>query len=481
MSATEPPEEPAAGATETESGQPPRRSCLVDPNDPNDPRVAATRHWMAELILKVRRGEQRLDETTLAGVIYGESTARALISAQHRHSDRAVLCGTIKGTLSLTCPIVGAIVLVGRIIGNLSVRADVRDGITVHGDGIIDGNLDIRARICGFVSVHGKIVGHVFLDQQGEISGGVQVDGEVGGDVTVEGTIGRALYVGMEAQIGGELCLPGSVGYVVMAGRVDGNVAVSGTIGTALSLFGEIGGYLNLSGVSCSGRTILRPRAAMTLGSVNGAQFGGEVHVGGHVSIAQCDFRQCPDLDKFTLVGADLFPDGARQLANPPAGNTDKVSPGEMASIYRQLRTNLEGRGSRATAGIFYRGEMNTRRQAAKESKRWAECAVLSAYRCMSGYGLRAWAATLWFGVLAAAATWWFAHDGLDLDTAVDIVDQASIPEAVLFSVRSMVAFFSPPDAVLSQPDQWVQLGLRFLGPVLIAQAVLAVREHVAR
>ena len=49
------------------------------------------------------------------------------------------------------------------------------------------------------------------------------------------------------------------------------------------------------------------------------------------------------------------------------------------------------------------------------------------------------------------------------------------------FTVRSMVSFLSPPQANLSNIEGWIQMALRFVGPLLIAQAVIAVRDRVAR
>lgn len=105
---------------------------------------------------------------------------------------------------------------------------------------------------------------------------------------------------------------------------------------------------------------------------------------------------------------------------------------------------------------------------------------VLAAYRAMSGYGLRSWRALAWFVAVAIVGTAAFDINGLDLDLTA-VTDRASIDETFTFSVRSMVSFFSPPAAELKVAEQWIQLGLRFAGPILLAQAVLALRERVAR
>ena len=51
----------------------------------------------------------------------------------------------------------------------------------------------------------------------------------------------------------------------------------------------------------------------------------------------------------------------------------------------------------------------------------------------------------------------------------------------LLFAVRSMASVFSPPKGSLTEGEGFLQLFLRFVGPMLIAQFVLAIRERVAR
>ena len=54
--------------------------------------------------------------------------------------------------------------------------------------------------------------------------------------------------------------------------------------------------------------------------------------------------------------------------------------------------------------------------------------------------------------------------------------------EVILFTFSSMVSFFRPPSTeYLTVFETVVQVGLRFLGPLLLAQFLFAVRERVAR
>jgi hypothetical protein len=229
---------------------------------------------------------------------------------------------------------------------------------------------------------------------------------------------------------------------------------------------------------------VARPDASCWLSSVAGARFDRPVHLGDRVSIAGCDFRQCGDLDQLELIGADLFtlPDGTRAnaLANPPAGATERVPDGEMASIYRQLRVNLEGKGNRPASAFFYRGEMDSRRRAARGQRRWAEWGWLSVYRIVAGYGLLVAPPLLWFVTAWIVATVVFLTRGLVVLHGDEYVS-ASWWQAASFTLQSMLSVFRPPDAVLGLGTTIVQVTLRLLGPILLGLAALAVRDKVAR
>ncbi|MFV0308406.1 MAG: hypothetical protein ACK5OX_11745 [Desertimonas sp.] len=57
------------------------------------------------------------------------------------------------------------------------------------------------------------------------------------------------------------------------------------------------------------------------------------------------------------------------------------------------------------------------------------------------------------------------AKNGLDLDPVMEPSPGASVRATWTFAVRSMLSFLSPATADLSTADQWVQIGLRFVGP----------------
>ena len=127
---------------------------------------------------------------------------------------------------------------------------------------------------------------------------------------------------------------------------------------------------------------------------------------------------------------------------------------------------------------MFYKAEMDARRHAARrETRRWPEAFVLAGYRWMSGYGTRAWLALVWFVVVGLlGAMFLYGNSGI------------SHFEWFLFSVRTMISFFDPPQVDdlkkgldLNTEQETVRLILRLAGPVLLAQFVLAVRDRVAR
>ncbi len=473
------------------------RSCV---GDRRDPAVVEARRWMAELILQVRRGEQELESTTLNDVVYGASTARALISAATRHSDEAELSGEIGDSLSLTRRISGSVKLRGRVRGSLSVRAPIMGDLFVNGE--IDGDLTVSDVVIGTLYVRGKIGGS--LRVAGEIGSHLSVSGEVGRNLRIDGKIGRDLLVlekvgidlVVDGEVGRHVSVTGEIGrHLFVAGTISGNLGVAGeaSIGSDLMLrgrvagdlllYGRFGGSIDLTEIVCAGRTILAPREReepVKLASVRSARFGDEVFVGDNVSIAFCDFRQCSDLDRLLLVGAHLFPSGARGLRNPPEGEQEPVSLREMATINRQLRTNLEGRGNRPNAAIFYRGEMDARRRAAHSERQWGEWSILAAYRAMSGYGLRAWRAVAWFVALVVIGSWLYSttNPGFQPYAARNPLNFAA---TLQFSLESMLGLLRSPGDQLGVAGRWLQIAQRIVGPIFITLAGLAIRERVAR
>ena len=137
---------------------------------------------------------------------------------------------------------------------------------------------------------------------------------------------------------------------------------------------------------------------------------------------------------------------------------------------------------------ISTNGEMEMRRLACKARSRMArekrtfsdwvqaktEGFVLSLYWLTSGYGLRAWRAIAALTCLLALSTAYFLLAG-------ELGSNANIATALLFSIQSVTALFRGPERQLSPSGEWVQLLLRFIGPVLIGLAILSIRGRVKR
>jgi uncharacterized protein YjbI with pentapeptide repeats len=159
----------------------------------------------------------------------------------------------------------------------------------------------------------------------------------------------------------------------------------------------------------------------------------------------------------------------------------------EVASIYRELRRGREAIGDESGAGDFYYGEMEMRR-AATEHRRaqqeWARAAagehvLLTLYWFASGYGLRAWRAltNLTVLLLVAGAT----VDAWGLRPEGQTGGWSQRAKSLLICAQAATAILDSPDPRLTQFGQWVQVGLRLAGPVLLGLAVLAVRGRARR
>jgi len=157
--------------------------------------------------------------------------------------------------------------------------------------------------------------------------------------------------------------------------------------------------------------------------------------------------------------------------AGVPTGGLP-VSFAEVAAVYRDLRAGQEGRKDEPGSADFYYGEMEMRRLAAPKLS--SERAILEAYRVTSGFGMRAWRSLATLGALVVAATIAFQ--------AFLIEDPPCWLATLLFSLRSTVSFVREPRLPgMTLAAEYVQLGLRFAGPVLLALTVLAIRARVRR
>jgi hypothetical protein len=198
-------------------------------------------------------------------------------------------------------------------------------------------------------------------------------------------------------------------------------------------------------------------------------------------------------------------------LASEPFGTdqVEKVGPGRLAALYRSLRKALEDGKNEAGAGDFYFGEQEARRRAVGTSP--VERAVLWAYWLISGYGQRASrAVTALVGVVAVLAvvlitcglpaagptsqsttvTRVTPGGGQEtITTSTDVAPQLPPGNArwtldrVDTSVRIALGavVFRDAGQKLTTAGTWTVMVARFVGPILLALAVLAIRARVKR
>lgn len=152
-------------------------------------------------------------------------------------------------------------------------------------------------------------------------------------------------------------------------------------------------------------------------------------------------------------------------------GDAGPCEPDDIAAIYRELRKGREDTKNEPGAADFYYGEMEMRKL--DKTKPRAERSILWLYWLVSGYGLRASRALLSllvtvfvFGVLLYA--WGFPS-------------HASFLDAVTFSAESTTSLFRPPQRELTLAGEWLQIGLRLLGPLFFGLALLSLRGRVKR
>jgi uncharacterized protein YjbI with pentapeptide repeats len=175
------------------------------------------------------------------------------------------------------------------------------------------------------------------------------------------------------------------------------------------------------------------------------------------------------------------------------------LPPVQLAGLYRDLRKGREDAKDEPGAADFYYGEMELRRRN-RDAPR-AERLVLWLYWLTSGYALRAWRAVTTLAVVVLLAAVVFAFSGfprsepafravgVDHDGALVYQRRPAdeppgidrLPTALRFSARSATALLRGPDRALTPMGEWLEIALRFLGPVLLGLAVLSIRGRVRR
>ncbi|MFD1045652.1 pentapeptide repeat-containing protein [Kibdelosporangium lantanae] len=266
------------------------------------------------------------------------------------------------------------------------------------------------------------------------------------------------------------------------------------------------------------------PRAsAPRLVSVRGANLE-KVTLSG-LDLGACRFRGAHNIDKLRIEGKKAFsatPSGFRwtnriaiaeehrwrkrtergkrqegwfgndqqSYQGEPIYEAPPPSPHELAETYRLLRKGREDAKDEPGATDFYYGEMEMRRATAKARRRDAgfkrpsewlsafiEWLVLLVYWFVSGYGTRPWRALTVFAALIVLSSFAFHVWGFMPDENF----AGTWPQGVLFALESATSLLRPASRPLNGTGELLMLVLRYVGPILLALAALALRSRVKR
>ena len=228
----------------------------------------------------------------------------------------------------------------------------------------------------------------------------------------------------------------------------------------------------------------------------------------GKVDLTECRFAGAHNLDKLRLEADTVFgfspamagwerrqaiaEEAAWRAARARPGweaprwpasvgaETEVLSPGAIAGLYRALRKGREDAKDEPGAADFYYGEMEMRRHArgAGGANRWrgrASRIVLTAYWLISGYGLRAWRSLVALAVVTALFAVAFHFSGFTRPP-----EPVSYWTSLLYAFRSTVSL-TDSQVILTAWGSFFQALLRITGPVLLGLTLLALRNRVKR
>ncbi|MFF7249991.1 pentapeptide repeat-containing protein [Embleya sp. NPDC008237] len=180
--------------------------------------------------------------------------------------------------------------------------------------------------------------------------------------------------------------------------------------------------------------------------------------------------------------------------------------PDDLAPVYRELRKAFEDAKNEPGAADFYYGEMSMRRHDHHDTPQ-AERALITAYWALSGYGLRATRALTWLGLAMTATILAMMLWGLPTNdpkpqtqgslsgqnitlTTVNPDPALSGPlhtrltgkraEKATRVVLNSVVFRSSGQN-LTTAGTYIEMTSRFLEPVLLGLAALAIRSRIKR
>lgn len=413
--------------------------------------------------------------------------------------------GVISGDMALEDSVGGSVTLSGSIHGNVGVGEEVSGNIYVDGSLIGDLNIaDVAKRIVVRGAIEQSLVLYPYASAMS-----ILVTGDVKGDIDIMGGIG-SLILSDTGKVDGQVNVSGNVTRTVeIAGsvrgeivqqegsRIEGDIEISGSVGGALGVFGTVTGEFGVYGQFGDDISLLPDRTSELRVAVLAPRTTSNIFIGPNVDMQHANFRGFAAYDKLNFLGDRPFAtvEGGRQalLFASADGQKHGTPYSEQAAIYRQLRTAFEKKSNRPAASDLYYGETEARRNAIVDryqKGRPAEWWILTVYKRVSAYGTRSLRTLVLFAVVAVLASLAFAINGVDLTETYEVKRNSffgggwnwgDASTMFLFTVRSMVSFFSPPQGNLTTAEGYLQLSLRFVGPVLLTQAAFAIRDRVAR
>jgi hypothetical protein len=161
------------------------------------------------------------------------------------------------------------------------------------------------------------------------------------------------------------------------------------------------------------------------------------------------------------------------RTSNAPS---DVLQPERIAVLYRQLRKALEDVKNEPGAADFYYGEMEMRRHATTISG--GERFILWLYWLVSGYALRATRSLAFLVGVVAITTVLLASYGLP-KSSLGAGVWPKTTRALLISLNSII--FRTAGQPLTTVGAFIELVARFTGPVLLALAIIALRNRIKR
>jgi hypothetical protein len=163
-------------------------------------------------------------------------------------------------------------------------------------------------------------------------------------------------------------------------------------------------------------------------------------------------------------------------IAEQTGQQIQNLTADHLASLYRALRKAQEDNRNEPGAADFYFGEMEMRRKAYAATP-WGERVILMLYWLVSGYGLRGLRALGCLAAMVLVLAIVFQHVGFN---------QVDPPfwHTLIYTTQSTISLESKNTGLmnrLSETGEVLRVVVRLTGPVLLALALLSVRNRVKR